>query len=61
MQGFAKSVGMVNQALNFVCVPHEITNIPDALPIHIKHGEIKFQGVCFRYKGSLNVRTVVTN
>ncbi len=52
MQRFAKSVGMVNQALNFVRVPHEITNIPNALPIHIKQGEIKFQDVCFQYKGS---------
>lgn len=52
MQRFAKSIGMVNQALNFVRVPHEITNMPDALPIHIKKGEMKFQNVCFQYKKS---------
>ena len=51
MQRFAKSVGMVNQALIFVRVPHEITNTPDAPPIHIKQGEIKFQDVCFQHKG----------
>jgi ATP-binding cassette, subfamily B, bacterial len=52
MQRFAKSVGMVNQALNFVRVPHEITNMPGALPIHITQGEIKFQDVCFQHKES---------
>ncbi len=51
MQRFAKSVGMVNQALNFVRVPHEITSAPDAPPIHITQGEIKFQDVCFQHKG----------
>ncbi|HXH55448.1 MAG TPA: ABC transporter ATP-binding protein, partial [Gammaproteobacteria bacterium] len=52
MQRFAKSVGTMNQALNFVRVPHDVINMPGALPIRIKQGEIKFQGVCFQYKGS---------
>jgi ATP-binding cassette subfamily B protein len=52
MQRFAKAVGMCNQALSFVRVPHEITNTPDAPPLHITQGEIRFKDVYFKYKES---------
>jgi ATP-binding cassette subfamily B protein len=52
MQKFSKAVGICNQALSFVRVPHEITDIPDALPINIANGQIKFENVCFQYEGN---------
>ncbi|MFI5142239.1 MAG: ABC transporter ATP-binding protein, partial [Bacteroidia bacterium] len=49
MQRFSKMVGICNQALSFIRVPHEIVDAPDAIPINITHGEIKFQNVSFQY------------
>ncbi len=49
IQSFSKVAGMCNQSLSFMRVPHEIINIPGALPIEVTRGEIKFQNVTFQY------------
>lgn len=50
MQKFSKLIGTCNQALTFIRAPHEITDMPCALPIQIKQGEIKFENVTFQYE-----------
>lgn len=52
MQEFSKVIGKCNQALTFIRAPHEITDEPNALPIQIKQGEIKFENVTFQYEKS---------
>lgn len=50
MQRFAKVVGTCNQALSFIQIPHEITDIPHAKPLAITQGEIKFEDIIFKYE-----------
>lgn len=52
MLKFSKVIGTCNQALSFIRVPHEITDLPDALPISITKGEIKFENVSFQHENS---------
>jgi len=52
MQQFSKMVGTCSQALGFLQVPHEITDIPNAQPIHITQGRIQFEQVSFAYAGN---------
>lgn len=52
MQNFSKAIGTCNQALSFIKSPHEITDEPDALPINITQGQIRFENVSFKYEGS---------
>jgi ATP-binding cassette subfamily B protein len=52
LQKFSKIVGTCNQALTFIRAPHEIIDMPDAVPIQIKQGEIKFDNVTFQYEKS---------
>jgi len=47
---FSKVIGICNQALNFIRVPHEIKDSYTALPIVINRGEIKFEDVTFKYE-----------
>jgi ATP-binding cassette subfamily B protein len=49
MQSFSKSMGICNQALSIIRVPHEIKDQPDALPLHVTMGQIKFENVEFQY------------
>lgn len=52
MLKFSKIVGICNEALSFIRLPHEITDSPDALPIKITKGEIQFQDVSFTHENS---------
>lgn len=52
MQRFFKIVGTCNEALTFIRVPHEITDAPNARPLRIQKGEIKFKDVTFQYEGN---------
>lgn len=52
MLEFIKAVGNCNQALSFIRTTHEITDSPNALPIRIKNGEIKFDQVTFAYENT---------
>lgn len=55
MLEFTKVVGNCNQALSFIRIPHEITDAPNALPINIKKGEIKFENVSFKHENNNNI------
>lgn len=52
MQEFIKSVGMCNQALNFIVDPYEIMDLHTALPICVNNGEIKFNNVNFSFRNN---------
>ena len=52
MLKFSKLVGICNQALSFIQMPHEITDAPNAKPIKITAGEIVLQQVSFQYENS---------
>lgn len=49
MLEFIKVVGSCNQALTYIRVPHEINDVPDALPLKVIKGEIKFNDVSFKH------------
>lgn len=49
MLEFIKVVGTCNQALSYIKMPHEITDVPHALPLNITKGEIKFDDVTFKH------------
>jgi ATP-binding cassette subfamily B protein len=55
MLEFTKAVGICNQALSFIRVTHDITDTPNALPMEIKKGEIKFENVSFKHENNNNV------
>ena len=52
MQRFSKVVGTCNQALSIIKQPHEITDLPDALPLQVNKGEIRFNDVSFHYENN---------
>lgn len=52
IQEFIKSVGMCNQALNFIVDPYEIMDLHTALPICVNNGEIKFNNVNFSFRNN---------
>lgn len=49
MLEFTKVVGTCNQALSYIRMPHEITEVPHALPLAITKGEIQFDHVSFKH------------
>lgn len=49
MLKFSKYVGKCNQALSFIKIPHEITDIPNAKNLEVSDGEISFNQVSFHY------------
>ncbi len=52
MQRFAKVVGTCNQALSFIRIAHEITDVPNAPALVVNRGEIKFDHVAFKYNNN---------
>ena len=52
MLEFTKVVGTCNQALSYIRMPHEIIDIPDALPLTITKGEIQFDHVSFKHENT---------
>lgn len=52
MQRFSKVVGTCNQALDLIRIPHEIMDMPDAFPLVVTKGEIKFDHVSFYYENN---------
>jgi ATP-binding cassette subfamily B protein len=49
IQKISNLIGICNQALNLILVPHEIISLPNAPAINITTGEIKFVNVDFQY------------
>lgn len=52
MQRFSKVVGACNQALSIIRIPHEIIDTPNATPLKIKQGAIKYDNVTFQYENN---------
>lgn len=50
MLKFSKIVGACNQALDLIRLPHEIKDVPNAPPMIIGKGEIKFEDITFQYE-----------
>lgn len=48
----SKIIGICNHAINSINIPHEIIDIPDALSLFVKNGEIKFKNVVFQYENN---------
>ncbi|MBA2654367.1 MAG: ABC transporter ATP-binding protein [Gammaproteobacteria bacterium] len=46
---FSEQIGICKQALSIVSLPHEIVDVPDAKPLIISKGKIKFHNVTFHY------------
>ncbi|NNM58535.1 MAG: ABC transporter ATP-binding protein [Legionellales bacterium] len=46
---FTEQIGFCKQALSIISVPHDIVDIPDAKPLTVTKGEIKFHDVTFHY------------
>ena len=54
MLKFSKVIGICNEALSFIRIPHEIIDAPNALPITINNGEIRFNNVTFKHENTNN-------
>ncbi len=52
MQQYSKVVGICNQALTFMNIPHDIAESPDATPIYVTKGDIRFENVSFQYENN---------
>lgn len=52
---FFKEIGVAQQALNIINVPHDIVDIPDAKPLVVKDGNIIFDNVTFKYQRNNNL------
>ena len=52
MQRFSKVMGICNQALSVIRIPHEITDAPHAAPLIVTSGEIQFDQVSFHYENT---------
>jgi ATP-binding cassette subfamily B protein len=46
---FAEELGKCSQALTIITTEHEITDRPEAKPLHVTQGEIIFDNVTFHY------------
>ncbi|MFZ4551109.1 MAG: ABC transporter ATP-binding protein [Aquabacterium sp.] len=49
-------VGTVQDGINTLSRPHTVVDVPNATPLHVPHGEIRFEDVSFGYGGD---RTVI--
>jgi ATP-binding cassette subfamily B protein len=47
MLDYFEQVGTLAEALELVSAPHEIEDVPGALPLQVKDGAISFEHVCF--------------
>jgi len=55
MTSLYEQVGTVQDGMNTLTMHNNINDAPDAKPIHVKHGEIKFDAVDFSYGSSKDV------
>ncbi|MCD6035640.1 MAG: mdlB [Rickettsiales bacterium] len=50
-----RDVGVAQQALSLIAVPHDIQDNEEALPLQVRKGEIRFDGVSFYYQRNTNI------
>ncbi len=46
---FVEELGIAKEAFSMIITPHDITDAPQAKPMIIQQGEIRFEKVCFQY------------
>lgn len=47
--GIFENIGMVQEGMQTIAVPHTVSDRPDARPLEVKRGEIRFEDVTFNY------------
>ncbi len=52
---YYREIGICRQALSLITEPHELTDAPNAIPLHVTHGEIVFDHVHFHYQAGQNL------
>jgi ATP-binding cassette subfamily B protein len=52
---FFEYVGNITDGVSIIIRPHEITDAPDARPLRVTQGEIRFENVDFTYAGGMQV------
>ena len=55
MLDYFEQLGTLSEALDLVSAPHEIVDAPDALPLIVAHGHIRFENVCFKHPNGYQV------
>lgn len=55
MVNLSQEIGKCSQALSIIMAPHDIVEVPDAKPLVVTRGEIRFDEVCFAYHENMNV------
>ncbi|PUA16996.1 ABC transporter ATP-binding protein [Glaciimonas sp. PCH181] len=51
MASLFEQVGTVQDGINTLSRVHTINDLPDATPLHVHHGEVRFENVTFAYGG----------
>lgn len=53
--GISENVGSVQEGMESIAAPPTLVDAPDARPLHVPHGEIRFDEICFGYQPELPV------
>jgi len=51
MASLFEQVGTVQDGINTLARAHAVNDLPDATTLHVNHGEVRFEQVCFSYGG----------
>src|SRR5206468_2423923 len=49
VRGVFENIGVVQESMETIARPHAVVDAPDAKPLRITHGEIRFEHVTFHY------------
>ena len=49
LHGFFEELGVLTEALATISAPHEVADQPDARPLRVTTGAVRFDGVCFSH------------
>ncbi|MBO2928117.1 ABC transporter ATP-binding protein [Metapseudomonas otitidis] len=53
VSGIFENIGQVQDGIQTIAVPRQVVDAPDAQPLQVQHGEVRFEAVRFHYgKGS---------
>ena len=49
VSGIFENIGVVQEGIQTIAVPHSLVDAPDAVPLQVPHGDIRFENVNFSY------------
>ena len=49
VSGLFEDIGVVQEGIQTIAVPHSLVDAPDAVPLQVPHGDIRFENVNFSY------------